>query len=113
VSYFLIIGKILFFFEKIYCILDKNDYTVNCINNTLPVITCNYMNMTEEQLLKKIAELERENRRLKESQNLKVNIDRSDAFNSIRNLLERDTQSYQALASKVGISDRTLRMLAG
>ena len=71
------------------------------------------MNMTEEQLLKKIAELERENRRLKESQNLKVNIDRSDAFNSIRNLLERDTQSYQALASKVGISDRTLRMLAG
>lgn len=70
------------------------------------------MNTTEEELLKKIAELERENRRLKENQEIKLNIRRTDAFNSIKNLLERDTQSYQALANKMNISDRTLRMFA-
>ena len=65
--------------------------------------------MTEEELLKKIAELESENKRLKESQGIKMSIWREDAFNSIKNLLERDTQSYQSLANKMGISDRTLR----
>ena len=32
------------------------------------------MNMTEEELLKKIAELESENKRLKESQGIKMSI---------------------------------------
>ncbi len=70
------------------------------------------MSMTEEELLKKIAELEKENKRLKERQSFRASIRREDAYEAVKNLLKRDMQNYQVLAEKMNISDRTLRMFA-
>ena len=71
------------------------------------------MEKTNKELLEEIARLRKENERLKENlrakPNINIKIKRENAFDSIKNLLKRDTQSYQSLANKMNLSDRTLR----
>jgi len=67
--------------------------------------------LSKEEMLKRLHELEEENRRLKEERNLNYwsVITKSDAFNALKKLIAFSTQTYTSLWENMEMSDRTLR----
>lgn len=67
--------------------------------------------LTKEEMLKRLEELEQENKRLKEEnrRNKWDSINKEDAFESLKFLIKSFTQTYTSLWESMNMSDRTLR----
>ena len=70
-------------------------------------------NLSKEEMLKRLLELEEENKKLRE-QNSKMSnsaelLTKEDAFDALKQLITSSTQTYSSLWESMNMSDRTLR----
>ena len=63
--------------------------------------------LSKEEMLKRLQELEEENKRLKEKN--KSSLTKEDAFDALKQLIISSTQTYSSLWESMNMSDRTLR----
>ena len=63
--------------------------------------------LSKEEMLKRLQELEEENKRLKEKN--KSSLTKEDAFDALKQLIASSTQTYSSLWESMDMSDRTLR----
>ena len=63
--------------------------------------------LSKEEMLKRLQELEEENKRLKEKN--KSSLTKEDAFDALKQLIASSTQTYSSLWESMNMSDRTLR----